>query len=62
MYRDYIPVIFTGNYDDQYSTVDQLIAFQKEMINHQIANKDRYIIIGPYYMEARWDRGCPCWP
>ena len=57
MYRDYIPVIFTGNYDDQYSTVDQLIAFQKEMINHQIANKDRYIIIGPYYMEARWDRG-----
>ncbi len=57
MYRDYIPVIFTGNYDNQYSTVNQLIAFQKEMINHQIANKDRYLIIGPYYLEGRWDSG-----
>ena len=56
-YRDYIPVIFTGNYDDQYSTVDQLIAFQKKIIDHQIANKDRYLIIGPYYLEGRWDAG-----
>ncbi len=57
LYRDYIPIIFTGNYDDQYSTVDQLIAFQKEIIKHQTANKDRYLIIGPFYMEARWDSG-----
>ncbi len=57
MYRDYIPVIFTGTYDDQQSTAEQLIAFQKEIINHQIANKDRYIIIGLYCMDQRWDKG-----
>ncbi len=56
-YRDYVTVIFTGNYDDQYSTVEQLIAFQKRIIDHQIANKDRYLIIGPYYLEGRWDKG-----
>ena len=56
-YRDYIPVIFTGTYDDSLSTAEQLIAFQKEIINHQIANKDRYIILGLYCMDQRWDKG-----
>ena len=57
MYRDYIPVIFIGTYDSQYSTVDELITYQKAIINHQIRNKDRYIILGLYYMNDRWDYG-----
>ena len=57
MYRDYIPVIYIGTYDHQYSTVDELIAYQKSIIDHQIRNKDRYIILGLYYMENRWDHG-----
>ena len=38
-------------------TADQLIAYQKAIINHQIRNKDRYLIIGPYYLDSRWDHG-----
>ena len=57
MYRDFIPVIFIGTYDNQYTTVDELISFQKAIIDHQIRNKDRYIILGLYYMNDRWDRG-----
>ncbi|MBQ8075198.1 MAG: hypothetical protein IJ237_04350 [Oscillospiraceae bacterium] len=56
-YLDYIPIIFLGTYDDVNRTVEQLIAYQKAMINHQVRNKDRYLIIGPYYLESRWDRG-----
>ena len=57
LYRDYIPVIFLGTYDGEYSTVEELIAYQKAIINHQIANQDRYIILGLYYMKNRWDYG-----
>ena len=62
MYRDYIPVIFIGTYDWELSqwedtSVEELIATQKAIIDHQIANKDRYIIIGLYYMNNRWDYG-----
>ncbi len=56
-YRDYIPVVFIGTYDGEYSTVDELIAYQKAIIDHQTANKDRYIILGLYYMSNRWDYG-----
>ena len=56
-YLDYIPVIFLGTYDGQYTTVDQLIAYQKAIINHQTRNQDRYLIIGPYYLDSRWDHG-----
>ncbi len=57
LYRDYIPVIFLGTYDGEYSTVEELISYQKAIINHQIANQDRYIVLGVYYMKNRWDYG-----
>ena len=57
MYRDYITVLYLGTYDNQYSTVDELISYQKAIIDHQTANKDRYIILGLYYMNTRWDNG-----
>lgn len=62
MYRDYIPIIFIGTYDWELSpweetSAEELIAAQKAIIDHQIANKDRYIIIGLYYMYNRWDYG-----
>lgn len=57
LYLDYLPVIFIGTYDDSSTTVDELIHYQKAMINHQIANKDRYIILGLYSMNDRWDQG-----
>ena len=56
-YLDYIPVIFLGTYDSMNMTADQLIAYQKAIINHQIRNKDRYLIVGPYYLDSRWDHG-----
>ena len=57
LYRDYIPVVFLGTYDGEYSTVEELIAYQKAIISHQTANQDRYIILGVYYMKNRWDYG-----
>ena len=57
LYRDYIPVIFIGTYDRDYSTVEELISYQKAIIDHQIANKDRYLILGPYYLKNHWDHG-----
>ena len=58
-YLDYIPVIFTGTYDETlYSTtVEDLIAKQKQLIAHHTGNSDRYIILGLYYMNERPDRG-----
>ena len=57
-YRDYIPVIFTGTYDDTLlGTVEELIAKQKQLIAHQVGDSDRYIILGLYYMDGRADRG-----
>ena len=56
-YLDYIPVIFLGTYDSMNMTVEQLIAYQKAIISHQTRNQDRYLIIGPYYLDSRWDHG-----
>ena len=55
--RDYIPIIFIGTYDRDYSTVEELISYQKAIIDHQIANQDRYLILGPYYLKNHWDHG-----
>ena len=57
LYRNYIPVIFMGTYDGTYSTVEELIAAQKAIIDHQTANQDRYIILGPFYLKNHWDHG-----
>lgn len=56
-YRDYIPVIFTGTYDSFSSTVEDLIAKQKQLIAHQTGDSDRYIVLGLYYMDGRGDHG-----
>ncbi len=57
LYTNYLPIIFIGTYDDKMSTADELIHYQKSIINHQIANKDRYLILGLYSMDNRWDLG-----
>lgn len=57
LYRNYIPVIFLGTYDGEYSNVEELIASQKAIIAHQTANRDRYIILGIYYLKNHWDYG-----
>ena len=48
LYKDYIPVIFIGTYGG-YDTVQELVAQQKQLIDRQIGNHDRYIVVGLYY-------------
>ena len=57
LYRNYIPVIFLGTYDEEYSTLEELMAAQKALIAHQTAGRDRYIILGLYYLKNHWDFG-----
>ncbi len=57
LYRNYIPVIFLGTYDGEYSTLEELVAAQKAIIAHQTANRDRYVILGIYYLKNHWDVG-----
>ncbi len=44
-YTDYIPVIFIGQ-NGGYTDFEDLIRQQRAIIEHQTANKDRYIIVG----------------
>ncbi len=57
MYKDYVTVVFIGTYDGTYDTVDELISYQKAIISNRTANTDRYIVIGLYYMNNKWDYG-----
>lgn len=57
LYRDYVPVIFLGTFDSAYGSVDSLISAQKAIIDHQIANKDRYVILGPFYFAEMGEIG-----
>lgn len=53
-YLDYITVIFIGT-NGGFSTPEDLISQQRAIIEHQIANKDRFLIIGIHtgWMEDR---------
>ena len=44
-YLDYVTVIFMGT-NGGYSDINELISQQRAIINHQTANKDRFIIVG----------------
>lgn len=57
LYRDYIPVIFLGTFDNAFGTVDELISAQKAMIDRQIANKDRFVILSPFYFAEMGETG-----
>ena len=48
MYREDVAVIFIGTYGG-YSDVDTLISQIRAVIDHQTTNKDRYIVMSPYY-------------
>ena len=53
-YLDYVTVIFMGT-NGTFDTPEDLIAQQRAIIDHQIANKDRFLIIGLHtgWMEDR---------
>ena len=53
-YLDYVTVIFIGT-NGTFDTPEDLIAQQRAIIDHQIANKDRFLIIGLHtgWMEDR---------
>ena len=44
-YRDYVTIIFMGT-NGNFTSPEDLIRQQRAIIDHQIANKDRFIIVG----------------
>lgn len=59
MYKDYFHIICIGTYggfeDQADSSIDTLVKQTKEMVQRQIKNSDRYLVLGLCSYKGHWD-------
>lgn len=52
-YRDYIHIIWLGTYGD-FQNPEKLVSDVKTLLQRQIGNPDRYLVIGPCALRGTW--------
>ncbi len=52
-YRDYIHIVWLGTYDD-FTTAEALVEDTKLLLQRQLTNQDRYLVIGPCTYRGSW--------